>query len=54
MSRTEEEIANTAYRSTMYSAFLALLKDMSIEDIKWLMPRLVQFVEDEEKWRNRK
>lgn len=49
-----EEQAKSIYRTAMYSAFTALLKDMSIDDIKWLMPRLVQFAEDEETWRNRK
>lgn len=50
---TQDE-ATIAYRSAAYSFFIALLKDMSIEDMKWIMPKLVQFVEDEEKWRNRK
>jgi len=50
---TNEEECKSVYRSTMYSVLIAILKDMSIEDMEWVMPRLVQYLEDEKDWRNR-
>lgn len=49
-----KEIAESAYRTAMYSVVIAIFYDMSIEDMKWLLPKVIDFVEQEEKWRNRK
>ena len=50
----EQEKLDSMKNTFNYDMFICLLKNISIDEMLWLMPRLNQFVEDEIKWRHRK
>jgi hypothetical protein len=50
----EQEKLDSMKNTFNYDMFICLLKNISINEILWLMPRLNQFVEDETEWRHRK
>jgi len=43
---TEQEIINEAYRTALFDAFTAILRFLSVEDRKWLMPKLIRYAEE--------
>lgn len=40
MSKEENELIESAYRTALYDMFTAMLSFLSVEDRKWLLPRL--------------
>lgn len=51
---SEDQIAEESYRTALYDMFTAMLKFLSADDLKWLMPRLKNYVEYEIEKRNKK
>lgn len=47
--REEQEIINESYRTALYDMFTAMISFLSVEDMEWLMPRLIQYAKDQKR-----
>lgn len=46
---SEQEIINESYRTALYDMFTAMIRFLSVEDLDWLMPKLIRYAEDKKK-----
>ena len=43
--KTEQEIMEESYRTALYDMFTSMIRYLSVDDLNWLIPKIVSYAE---------